>query len=114
MKAGDLNTAFFHKMVNFRRRINNILSLSIDGVFSESPVPISLEIVKDFRNLYNKHACQALFLNWDLLIIVKIMEPASLVVPFSEEEIKKSVDFLPGEKSPGPDGFLLCFFQHFW
>ena len=53
-------------------------------------------------------------LNWDLLFPVKIREPASLVVPFSEEEIKKSVDALPGDKSPGPDGFSLCFFQHFW
>ena len=42
------------------------------------------------------------------------MKSASLVVPFIEEEIKKNVDFLPGEKSPVPDGFPLCFFQHFW
>ena len=33
---------------------------------------------------------------------------------FSEEEIKGSVFSLPGEKSPGPNGFPLCFYQHFW
>ena len=114
LKAGDLNTAFFHKMVNFRRRINNISSLSIDGVFSESPVSISLAIENYFKNLYNKHVCQVMSLNWDLLLPVKILEPAKLVAPFSEEEIKKSVDSLLGEKSPGPNGFRLCFFQHFW
>ena len=33
---------------------------------------------------------------------------------FTEDEVRKSVFSLPGEKSPGPDGFLLRFFQHFW
>ena len=37
-----------------------------------------------------------------------------MVTPFSEEEIKRSVDALPGDKSPRPDGFPLCFFKHFW
>ena len=70
LKEGDLNTAFFHKMANLRRRINIISSLSIDGIFSESPVAISLEIENFFRNLYNKPASQALSLNWNLLFPV--------------------------------------------
>ena len=33
---------------------------------------------------------------------------------FLKEEIKQSVFSLPGEKSPGPDGFPLYFYQYFW
>ena len=52
--------------------------------------------------------------NWDLLLPRKISNPSILEGCFSEEEIKRSIFSLPGEKSPGPDEFLLCFYQHFW
>ena len=88
LKEGDLNTAFFHKMVNFRRRINNISSLNIDGVHTDSPVIISLAIENFFKSLYNKPVCQGVSLNWDYLLPDKILDPAKLVVPFTEEEKK--------------------------
>lgn len=34
--------------------------------------------------------------------------------PFEEEEIKKAVFSLAADKAPGPDGFILAFFQHCW
>ena len=114
LKEGNLNTAFFHKMVNYRRRINNISSLIIDGVHTDSPVIISLAIEKKFKSLLNKLVCQGVSLNWDYLLPAKIVEPANLVAPFSKVEKKRSVDSLPREKSPGPDGFLLCFYHRFW
>ena len=55
-----------------------------------------------------------MYLNWDYLFPDKIKDLATLVVTFLEEEIKLSIDSLPGEKSLDPDGFLLCFYQHFW
>ena len=101
-------------MVNHRMRINNISSLIIDRVHIESPIIISQAIEIFFKSLFIKLACQGVSLNWDYLIPDKIVDPATLVVPFSEEEIKSSVDSLPGEKSPSPDGFSLCFYHRFW
>lgn len=37
-----------------------------------------------------------------------------LLSPFSEEEIKKAVFDLGGDRAPGPDGFPAAFFQNFW
>lgn len=34
--------------------------------------------------------------------------------PFSEEEIWEVVKTCDGNKAPGPDGFNLNFFKHFW
>ena len=101
-------------MVNFRRRVNNISSLNIEGVHTNSPVIISLAIEIFFKSLYNKPACQDVSLNWDYLLPDKILDTTKLVAPFSEDEIKNCVDSLPGEKSPGPDGFPLCFYHRFW
>ena len=113
LKEGDLNTVFFHKMVNFRRRINNISSLNIEGVHIDSPMIISLAIENFFKSLYNKPTCQGVSLNWNYLLPDKILDSTKLVAPFSEEEIKNGVDSLPGEKSPGSNGFLLCFYHRF-
>ena len=55
-----------------------------------------------------------ILLNWDLSLPHKVSQPQSLEIMFSEEKIKQSVFSLPGEKSPGPDGFPFCFYQHFW
>ena len=52
--------------------------------------------------------------NWDRLLPRKISDPFALEGQFSKEEIKISVFSLPGEKSPGTDGFLLCFFWNYW
>lgn len=37
-----------------------------------------------------------------------------LVMPFTIEEIKEAVDSFKGDKSLGPNGFTMCFYQHFW
>ena len=82
LKEGNFNTVFFHKMVNFWRKINNISSLTIDGVHTDSPVIISLAIEIFFKSLYNKPVCQGVSLNWDYLLPDKILDPAKLVVTF--------------------------------
>jgi len=33
---------------------------------------------------------------------------------FSEEEVRNAMNDLGKEKAPGPDGFNIAFFQHFW
>ena len=44
LKEGDLNTSFFHKIVNNRRRKNTISSLHINNTWNESPSQICIVI----------------------------------------------------------------------
>ncbi|WVZ69500.1 hypothetical protein U9M48_018274 [Paspalum notatum var. saurae] len=37
-----------------------------------------------------------------------------LDAPFSEQEIKRAIDLLPGDKAPGPDGFTGLFLKTCW
>ncbi len=39
---------------------------------------------------------------------------APLLVPFSEDEVKKAVFSSPAKKAPSPDGLPMLFYQRFW
>lgn len=39
---------------------------------------------------------------------------ATLLQPFTRVKIHEAVMFMHPDKSPGPDGFNLCFYQTFW
>ena len=113
LKEGDLNTTFFHKIANGRRRSNSISSLLINGTHTDSPEVIRRSFEQFFSSLFNKPKCPLVNINWDHLLPWKITNSSVLELLFTEDEVSKCVFSLPGEKSPRPDGFPLWFFQHF-
>ena len=93
---------------------NTISSLIINGIRTESPSVICNAIEDHFFSLFNKPSSSSISLNWDSLLPNKVTNPYSIEIPFSEVEIKHNAFSLPGEKSPGLDGFHLYFYHHFW
>ena len=114
LKEGGLNTSFFHKVVNSRRKKNSITSLFINGSWYDSPSLIRNTIKDHFYYLFNNLQAPGMSLNWNLLLPNKIPQPQDIEIPFSKEEIKRNAFSLLGDKSLGPDGFSLCFYHHFW
>ena len=51
LKEGDINTSFFHKMVNAHRRRNHVDKIKINGVWFTKENEIKEEIVNAFRYL---------------------------------------------------------------
>ena len=86
----------------------------MNNVHIDSPSIICNSIEQYFFSLFYKNHCIMVDFNWDLLLPRKISDPSVLEGFFSKDEIKRSVFSLPGEKLPGPDGFPLCFYHHFW
>jgi hypothetical protein len=41
-------------------------------------------------------------------------ENVLLTVPFTEKEVREAVFGMEHNKAPGPDGFPMKFYQHFW
>jgi hypothetical protein len=39
---------------------------------------------------------------------------ASLDDLFTEDEVKNTINLLPDDKAPGPDGFTSAFYKHCW
>jgi hypothetical protein len=114
LKEGDKSTKYFHSMANSRRRFNSIDSLMIEGNLSNNQVEISEDIVKFYQKLFEEH-CQ-----WrprvDALVFDQILEHEAcwLEREFKEEEVRKVVLAIDGDKAQGADGFSIAFFQVCW
>lgn len=52
-------------------------------------------------------------LDWDRLGLSRL-EDLTLDQPFTEEELEHTVNLLPSEKAPGPDGFTGYFYKRCW
>ncbi|KAJ0536200.1 putative RNA-directed DNA polymerase [Helianthus annuus] len=108
---GDENSAFFHGYINSRRACNNIPGLMIDGVWTTKPVLIKKEIMRFYRNAFKEKIKDRPKLICHNLKRLAIEEAASLVLPFSGEEIKSAVFECGADKAPGPDGFNFRFIK---
>ena len=114
LKEGDSNTRFFHRMANSNRRNNCIETHMIDGAVSTNQDRIVDHIEQFFMNLYSEQQVQHPFP--DILAFPRISRDNVdwLEKPFEESEVLEVIKEFNGDKSPGPDGFLMAFFQACW
>ena len=114
IKEGDRNTKFFHRMANSHRRFNSIDKLMVDGVISSDQGSIVEGITQFYRRLYFENEAHPPVL--DDVEFGRISEEDALWLdrPFEEEEVFGVVSGFNGDKSPGPDGFSIAFFQSCW
>jgi len=113
LKEGDECTKFFHSIANSNRRYNSIDSLLI-GPAPSNWVEICKLIGQFYRKLFTEKC------NWrplvDGLSFDSILESESywLERDFGEQEERKVVKAMVGDKAPGLDGFSMAFFQTCW
>lgn len=113
IKEGDSNTRYYHAKVNGRRRNNIILSLEQEGEIIEGEK--LMEYITDFyKKLFGHADPSSVTLNIQALETISSHEADELMKPFSIEEIHSVVFSMEKNKSPGPDGFPIDFYQHFW
>lgn len=117
---GDHNSKYFHASVNSRRIKQRVLRLKDENgdwtsdyedlerlalahfaaVYKEQHLPSSMDIQEQLQ-----HLC------------IPILQPHhvnSLNAPFSPSEITDAVFQMKPDRTPGPDGLPVLFFQHFW
>ena len=114
VREGDKNTKFLHRIATSHRRVNSINRLMMDGELTSDPTAIADCISQFYRQLYFEDVAYRPVLN-DVNFSSISMEYASwLDRPFEEEEVFGVINNLNGEKTPGPDGFSVAFFQSCW
>ncbi|KAH1204406.1 DNA topoisomerase 2-binding protein 1-A [Glycine max] len=54
IKEGDRNSAYFHKIINYRRRHNAIQGLTIDGMWIQEPSSVKNEAFNHFKERFSE------------------------------------------------------------
>lgn len=111
LKEGDANSKFFHRCIQKRRKINELLSLNFDGVFVEGLDPLRDKIRGYFENHFMGNEWARPFFGNVNFPSLGEAENILLTVQFSEEEIKAAVWDCGSYKSPGPDGVTFAFIK---
>jgi hypothetical protein len=114
LKEGDKSTKFFHSIASSNSRYNSIDTLMIGDNPSSNPAEISEHIIEFYQKLFTEQC------NWRPMVdgisfdSISEEEVSWLERDFEEDEIRKVVFMMNGNKALGPNGFSLAFFQTCW
>ena len=114
INEGDSNTRYYHARVNGRRRKNRITSLEHEGEPIEGDAKLMEHIANYYKTLFGQADNSNINLDIQNPEGISPQEESDLIKPFSVEEIRDVVFNMEKNKSPGPDGFAVDFYQHFW
>ncbi len=114
LRAGDVNTRFFHLRACSRRSRNYLTRLSdVSFFFTNHSLIVNL-LLSFFKDLLGADPAPCGVLNFGLLFPSESPSLLSLQDPFEVDEVKRSIFSCDPEKASGPNGFPMVFFQRFW
>jgi len=114
---GDLNTGFFQRVANGKKRKNTIFSMQKDGMEIEETEKILDLATNYYKDLFGKSANVDIKLNQDCWVSnekVSQSECENLCRKFELEEIKQAIFNMEKNTAPGPDHMPVEFFQVCW
>jgi len=113
LREGDANTKLFHLHARHRKR-KNFIGRLISGDRICTSHQDKAEVINNFyENLLGSCTDRLQTVNLDE-IGIDTHDLADLDLPFSEEEVWKTILQLPSDKAPGPDGFTGRFYKSCW
>ncbi|KAG7563755.1 Endonuclease/exonuclease/phosphatase superfamily [Arabidopsis suecica] len=116
LQLGDKNTRYFHEKTKQRRSHNRITSLEDNsGNILTEEKEIHELVHNYFEQIYSSAGAQRV--DYVLQHIQPRVTPeinSSLTAPVTEEEIFQALSHMNVDKTPGPDGFTVGFYQYHW
>ena len=119
IESGDRNTKYYHQFANHRRIHNHIWDLqAVDGTTIAKQGDLEKEAYAYFKNAYKAQGDLSIISQLELIQKYPRMfgEEAGnkLFDPVSLKEIHTTLKGFELSKSPGPDGWMVEFFLHFF
>lgn len=120
LKEGDLNTTYFHRLVQVRASFNSIRSFSLpSGILITDPLAMGLHAVAHFENLLARSATPSSVssMEWFQHLIqyrCSTNQAQAMITTPDATEITNVIMKLNGNKAPGPDGLTSGFFKAAW
>ncbi|RVW88789.1 Transposon TX1 uncharacterized 149 kDa protein [Vitis vinifera] len=113
LKEGDKNTRFFHKMANSNSRRNCLKKIKVNGNWLSEDQEIQRGVVRAYQDLLSDPGGWHPSMSSMEFDRIGSEEAARLEEMISMEEVYLALSELNGDKAPGPDGFLVAFWQFF-
>ena len=111
IRSGDTNTKFFHIRASTRLRENYVHCLHTDGGVAVTHNDKEKVVADYFSNHLGSVAPRTRTFDWNALGYVP-RDLSMLEVPFSQEEIKNTINSMPSDKALGPDDSRAPFSKH--
>ena len=111
LKSGDINSRFYHSRLRWRRNKNDLVGLSIDGVWCEEVSIVKCKVKRYFESRFGVRSRSKI--NLDGVNFKNILEIDNdlLCKKITELEVLEVVDQCGSSKSSGPDGFNFFFIK---
>ena len=113
LKEGDTNSRLFHQHARYRKKKNFIPKLQEGDHIITSQEDKAAAVLDFYENLIGAEYDREITINLDTLGYPSF-ELEGLEIPFSEEEVWRTIKDLPSDKAPGPDGFTGRFYKSCW
>ena len=104
IKEGDNNTRFFHRIASSQRRTNH-------GVQYKDESDITDQVVDFYKKLYRESETWRPTIDWLEFACLDETKRSMLEREFEKEEIIEAFMEAEGDKTLGPNGFYMAFFQ---
>ena len=114
LKEGDKNTRFFHKMTNSNRRRNCLKKIKVNGNWLSEDQEIQKGVVRAYQDLLSDPSGWHPGMNSMEFDRIGSEEAARLEEMFYVEKVFLALSELNGDKTPGPNGFPIVFWQFCW
>jgi exonuclease III len=113
LKEGEANTSFFHQQARYRKKKNFIAKLKVaDRILVEQEE--KQEVVWDFYNNLLGTAVQR-NCSFNLAAFhIPTRNLEQLERDVTEAEVWATINSIPSDKAPGPDGYTGRFYKHAW
>ena len=119
IESGDRNTKFYHQFANFRRIHNHIWDIQAeDATILAKQGKIEMAAFSYFKSSYKAQGDLSIISQMDLIQKYPRMfdevDGHKLYDPVTLKEIHNTLKGFEHSKSPGPDGWTVDFFLHFF
>lgn len=111
---GDENSAMFHRNLNKKKHVRAIKGVDIDSSWETEPYKVKEFFKTSFENNFKVDPDCTWEQNLGETNKISRDESESIEKMFEENELKEAIWSCGANKSPGPDGFSIEFFKHFW
>jgi hypothetical protein len=111
---GDSNTSFFHRISNGCKRKRTIFSLKDGGNIIHGTSDLLDHATAFYKNLFGPAIDSGIRLEdniWSAEEKINDLDREAMDRPFSEEEVKYTIDQMENNKAAGPDGIPAEFYK---